>query len=91
MIAPLLTLGVLLGALLWGVAAAALPWIVRGRSAARDLVAVTAWSAALAAAAPALDAGLRAQRRTRRHAAPCSARSLGAVLAVGARALRGPV
>ena len=64
---------------------------MRGRSAALDVVAVTVWSAALAAAAPALDAGLTA------HAAHPSPRGavlgaiLGGVLAVAARALRGPV
>jgi hypothetical protein len=90
-IAPLLTLGVLLGALLWALGAAVLPWIVRGRSAALDVVAVSVWSAAIAAAAPALDAGLSA------HAAHPSPRGavlgalLGAVVAVAARALRGPV
>ena len=90
-IAPLLTLGVLLGALLWALAAAVLPWIVRGRSAALDVVAVTVWSAVLAAAAPALDAGLSA------HAAHPSPRGavlgalLGAIVAVAARAVRGPV
>jgi len=90
-IAPLLTLGVLLGALLWGAAAAALPWIVRGRNVARDLVAVTVWSAALAAAAPSLDAGLSAHAA---HPAPYGAvlgALAGAALAVLARALRGPV
>ena len=90
-IGPLLGLGLLLGALLWAVAAALLPWIVRGRSAALDLLAVTVWSAAIVAAAPALDSGLDA------HAAHPSPRGLllgavlGALLAVAARALRGPV
>ena len=90
-IAPLLALGVLLGALLWALGAAVLPWIVRGRNAAFDLVAVTVWSAAIAAAAPALDAGLSA------HAAHPSPRGavlgaiLGGAVAVAARALRGPV
>jgi serine/threonine protein kinase len=90
-IVPLLTLGVLLGALLWALAAAVLPWIVRGRSAALDVVAVTVWSAVLAATAPALDAGLSA------HAAHPSPRGavlgalLGAIVAVAARAVRGPV
>jgi len=90
-IAPLLTFGVLLGALLWALAAAVLPWIVCGRSAALDVIAVSVWSAAIAAAAPALDAGLSA------HAAHPSPRGavlgalLGAVVAVAARALRGPV
>jgi serine/threonine protein kinase len=90
-IVPLLVLGTLLGALLWALGAAVLPWIVRGRSAAVDLLAVTIWSAAIAVAAPALDAGLSA------HAAHPSPRGavlgaiLGAVLAMVARALRGPV
>jgi serine/threonine protein kinase len=90
-IAPLLGLGVLLGALLWALGAAALPLIVRGRSAALDIVAVTVWSAALVAFAPVVDAGLSA------HAAHPSPRGavlgaiLGALVAVAARALRGPV
>jgi len=90
-IAPLIALGVLLGVLLWAVGAAVLPWIVRGRSAVRDLVAVTVWSVAIVVAAPALDAGLSA------HAAHPSPRGavlgalLGALVAVAARALRGPV
>jgi eukaryotic-like serine/threonine-protein kinase len=90
-IGPLLAFGVLLGALLWAVAAIVLPWIVRGRSAALDLVAVTVWSAAIVAAAPALDAGLSA------HSVYPSPRGIalgaivGALAAVAARALRGPV
>jgi serine/threonine protein kinase len=90
-IGPLLALGVLLGALLWALGAAVLPWIVRGRSAALDIVAVAVWAAAIAAASPALDSGLSA------HAAHPSPRGavlgaiLGGVVAVAARALRGPV
>ncbi len=90
-IAPLLALGVFLGALLWGAAAAALPWIVRGHSAVRDVVAVTVWSAAIAAAAPAVDAGLSAHAA---HPTPRGAAVgaiVGAIVAVAARALRGPV
>lgn len=90
-VGPLLALGVLLGALLWAAGAIVLPWIVRGRSAALDIVAVALWSAAIAAASPMLDSGLSA------HAAHPSPRGavlgaiLGGVLAVAARALRGPV
>jgi hypothetical protein len=90
-IGPLLSLGVLLGAGLWAGAAALLPLLVRGRSAALDVVAAVVWSAALAAAAPSLDAGLAG------HAAEPTPRGailgavLGATLAVAARALRGPV
>jgi hypothetical protein len=81
-------MGVLLGALLWALAATVLPWIVRGSSAALDIVAATVWSAALVSAAPMLDAGLSA------HASPRGAvlgGVLGGILAVAARALRGPV
>jgi hypothetical protein len=90
-LAPLLGLGLLLGAALWAGGAIVLPWIVRGRRAALDLVAATTWSAALAAAAPMFDSGLSA------HAAHPSARGavlgaiLGGTIAVAARALRGPI
>jgi eukaryotic-like serine/threonine-protein kinase len=88
---PMLSFGVLLGASLWGVGAVCLPWIVRGRRAALDVVAVTTWSAALAAAAPLLDGGLSSGAA---HASPRGAvlgAVFGAVFAVAARALRGPV
>jgi hypothetical protein len=90
-VAPVLALGVLLGALLWGVAAVALPLIVRGSSAVRDVAAVAVWSAVMVAATPELAAGLNA------HAAHPSPRGavlgavLGALVAVAARAVRGPV
>jgi hypothetical protein len=88
---PLLSLGVLLGALLWAVAAVALPWLVRGRSALLDLGAASVWSAGVFLLAPALDSGLAS------HAAHHAARGalLGAILGglavLAARALRGPV
>jgi hypothetical protein len=88
---PMLSVGVLLGALLWGVGAMCLPWLVRGRRAALDVVAVTMWSAAIAAAEPLLDRGLAAGAA---HASPRGAvlgAVFGAVVAVAARALRGPV
>ncbi len=87
-VGPLLSLGVLLGAALWAGGAVALPWVVRGRRAALDVVAATVWAAVLAATAPLLDSG------TSVHAAPRGAvlgAILGAGLAVAARALRGPV
>ncbi|HEX3434772.1 MAG TPA: serine/threonine-protein kinase [Solirubrobacteraceae bacterium] len=90
-LAPLLSLGALLGATLWAAGALVLPLIVRGRNAAVDVVGATIWSAALATAAPLLDAAVRG------HTAQASPRGaiLGAVLggavAVAARALRGPV
>jgi hypothetical protein len=85
-----LVTGVALGAALWALAALVLPWLVRGRSAALDVVAASAWSAGVAAAAPALDAGLRA------HAAYPSPRGavigavLGGAVAVAARAIQNP-
>jgi eukaryotic-like serine/threonine-protein kinase len=90
-LAPLLGLGVLLGAALWASGAVVLPWIVRGRSAALDLVAATTWSAALAAAAPMLDSGLSAHGA---HPTPRGAvlgALLGGAIAMAARALRGPI
>jgi hypothetical protein len=83
--------GVLLGAALWGVGAMLLPVLVRGRSAALDVVAATTWSAAIASAAPMLDRGLPLGAV---HASPRGAilgAVFGGVLAVAARALRGPV
>jgi hypothetical protein len=90
-IGPILSTGVVLGALLWAVAALLLPVVVRGRNAALDVVAAVTWSAAVAAVAPRLDAGLGAAAT---HPSPRGAvlgAVLGGMLAVGARALRGPV
>jgi eukaryotic-like serine/threonine-protein kinase len=90
-IGPQLTLAVLGGALLWGAAALVLPLVVRGRSAAFDVAAAVAWSTAVVVAMARLQEALGA---TNAHGSPRGA-ALGAVLgglvAVGARALRGPV
>ncbi len=88
---PALSIGVLLGAALWASASVVLPWIVRGRNAALDLVMAVMWSAALVTAAPLLDSGLSAHGP---HPSPRGAvlgAILAALIAVGARALRGPV
>jgi hypothetical protein len=90
-IAPDLSLGVLCGALLWACGSLVLPWIARGRNAALDVIAVVAWSALIVAATPALDAGLSAGSS---HPDPRGAvlgAILGGLIAVSARALRGPV
>jgi serine/threonine protein kinase len=87
---PMLSTGVLLGALLWGVGALLLPWLVRGVHAAVDVVAVGIWSVALVLAAPVLDSGLSGAAV---HPTPRGAvlgALAGALLAVGTRALRGP-
>ncbi len=88
---PALTVGALLGAGLWALAAVVLPWIVRGRRAPLDVVGATVWAAALAAATPVLDSGLSNHVF---HPSPRGAllgAIVGGILAVAARALRGPV
>jgi hypothetical protein len=52
-LSPLLRSGVLAPAVVWAVAAAVLPWLVRGRSLALDLVRSVVWGATLVAATPA--------------------------------------
>jgi hypothetical protein len=87
-LAPMLGLGVLLGGALWAAGSVVLPWVVRGRHAALDVVAATVWSAALVAVVPLTERGSSV------HAAPRGAvlgAVLGGMLAVAARALRGPV
>jgi serine/threonine protein kinase len=90
-LAPVLGVGVLLGAALWAGAAVVLPWIVRGRRMALDVVGATVWAAALASATPALVSGVSAQAL---HLSPRGAllgAIVGGILAVASRALRGPV
>jgi len=84
---PLLTAGGLAYAALFAVAAAVLPLLVRGRSAAIDLVAATAWAATLAAATSAL-AQAQALASPRGLVAAAIVAGLGAVAAraVGGRA-----
>jgi hypothetical protein len=71
-------------AALWGVASAALPLLVRGRSAAVDALAAAGWAAALAAATPAVAEALAVDL----PANPGPAAALGAGLAVAAAAWR---
>ncbi len=47
---PLVTSGAPLQAVLWGLAALVMPWLVRGRSLSVDIVAATVWAAGLAGA-----------------------------------------
>ncbi len=88
---PLLGVALLTGAILWSAAAILLPFLVRGRNAAVDIVGAVIWSAALAAFTPAVDAGLA---RAGLHAEPRGlvlGAVFGGVLAVAIRALAGPV
>jgi hypothetical protein len=89
-IAPALTLGVLLGALLWGAASAALPWIVRGRGPWLDALAAGLWTLVLVLAQPALDGGLVTGAGVHPRGALLGG-LVGAAVALAARALRGPV
>jgi len=88
---PLLSMGVLLGAALWAAAALVLPWLVRGRHAAVDLVAATMWTAALLSAEPLLDHGLPLSAGQQMPSGALLGALLAGALAVGARAVRGPV
>ena len=47
---PLVTSGAPVQAAVWGVAAMVMPWLVRGRSPAADIVGATVWAAGLAGA-----------------------------------------
>jgi eukaryotic-like serine/threonine-protein kinase len=82
---PLLTGGALALAALWAIAALLLPVLVRGRSAALDLVGATAWVATFAAATQALAQALALDPPRGLVAGALAA----AVVAVAARALRG--
>ena len=95
---PLLGIALLLGAALWALAAAVLPWIVRGRSALSDTLAAILWAGALAASAPLVDRGFPLVGGSGVGGAAIPSprgvilgSALGAIFAVGARAVRGPV
>ncbi|HEX7291835.1 MAG TPA: serine/threonine-protein kinase [Conexibacter sp.] len=87
---PLVESGALACAGLWAAGAAILPWLVRGRHAALDLVAATVWAAGLATGAGAigraLGPGMVPQADPRGVALGAAA---GVLIAVAARAIRG--
>lgn len=90
-IAPAITVQLLIGIAVWAAAAALLPLVVRGRSAALDVAGALTWTVALLAAIPLLEGSAAAATA---HVSPRGAllgAVLGCVLAVCARALRGPV
>jgi eukaryotic-like serine/threonine-protein kinase len=82
---PLLAGGALGLVALWALAAILLPLLVRGRSAALDIVAVSGWAAALAAATQALSEALVLDPPRGLVAGAL----VGGVIAVAARAARG--
>jgi hypothetical protein len=85
-LAPVLTGGALGIAVLWALAAAVLPVVVRGRAAAVDLVAAGMWAAGLAAGTGALAGALGWAAEPRGLVAGAIA---GGAVAVAARAWRG--
>lgn len=90
-VGAVLTPSLALGALAWALAATVLPWAVRGRSAALDVLAALAWTLALLAAVPLLERGLLAHPGGQRPYGIVLGAVLGCALAICARALRGPV
>jgi serine/threonine protein kinase len=86
-----LTLQLLLGAVVWAIASMLLPWIVRGRGVAFDLIAAIFWATALLAAVPLLDRALLGHANEPSPRGALLGAILGCALAVCARALRGPV
>jgi serine/threonine protein kinase len=90
-LAPVLTVAVLLGAEVWAAGSIVLPWLVRGRSAILDLIAAALWSAAIAVASVRLDGGLTGHPLHTEPRGLILGAVLGGMLAVAARALRGPV
>jgi len=89
-IGPTLTLGLLVGAAVWAAASMILPWIVRGRSAALDVLAAVVWMVGLLAAPGLLESALSVPAAgTTPHGALLGA-AFGCAVAICARALRGP-
>jgi hypothetical protein len=84
-IAPLLTSGALLYAVLWALAAVLLPWLVRGRWLAADLVAASIWAAALGASTVAIAQWIDAPEPR----GPVLGAALAGVIAVAVPHLRG--
>jgi serine/threonine protein kinase len=90
-VGAMLTPELLLGAGVWALAGLLLPWIVRGRSAALDVGAAFVWTVALLAAVPLLERALLAPASHPSPRGVLLGAVLGCALAIGARALRGPV
>lgn len=89
---PLLASGALACAGLWAAGAAILPWLVRGRTAALDLVAATLWAAGLAFGAGAIGRALGPDAVAQPDPRGAALGAAAAVLiAVAARAVRGAV
>jgi hypothetical protein len=87
-IEPLLRSGALACAALWAAGALTLPWLVRGRSAALDLVAATMWAAGLAAGAAAIGHALHGRVPSPDPRGAAFGAAIAVLLAVAARGAR---
>jgi len=85
-LAPLATSPVLLGAVVWGLAAALLPLVVRGRSLASDVAGAALWAALLVAAQRGVAELAASALGTADARGALAGAILGAVAAVAARA-----
>ncbi len=90
-VGPNLSLVVLYGVAVWALAAALLPWVVRGRSAILDVLAASAWSLTLLLACAPHYAGYTVSVVSATPRGVVVGAILGGAFAVAARALRGPV
>jgi eukaryotic-like serine/threonine-protein kinase len=90
-VAAALTPELLLGAGVWALAAAILPWLVRGGNAALDVITALVWTTALLAAMPLLESALLSNTSQSSPRGALLGAGVGCALAVCARALRGPI
>jgi hypothetical protein len=88
-VAPLVTSGALAVAAVWALMAVLLPVVVRGRAAALDIVAATAWAAALAAGTRAAADALTWHGGAPSPRGVVAGAVVAGLIAVGARAVRG--
>jgi hypothetical protein len=88
-VAPLASSGALVMAAVWALFAVLLPWLVRGRRAAFDIVAATTWGAGLAAATGAVGQALSGAVAHPHPRGAVAGAVAGALFAVAARAVRG--
>ena len=85
---PAVSSGVLAVAVLWALAAAVLPWVLRGRSLTVDVLGAGAWVAGLVAASEALGEALRGAVAYPHPHGLLAGAALGGVLALAARRMR---
>jgi hypothetical protein len=87
-LAPVITSGVLLVGAVWALAAVVLPWMVRGRSAARDLLGAGLWSTGVSLATMELAARLPGPLADSAPRGLVLSAAVAALAALGARFVR---